>query len=74
MAPMRKYAVPFRFVAEYATHAMSVHNMFPKGIPGVAGEDGKRWTLLNVPSYHANPETDGTSASARWSTSRTASC
>ncbi|MEZ5973970.1 MAG: phosphoenolpyruvate carboxykinase (ATP) [Planctomycetota bacterium] len=55
-----EYAVPFRFVGEYATHAMFVHNMFPKGIPGVAGEDGKRWTLLNVPSYHANPETDGT--------------
>ncbi|QDV05299.1 Phosphoenolpyruvate carboxykinase [ATP] [Planctomycetes bacterium Poly30] len=54
------YAVPYRFVGEYATHAMFVHNMFPKDIAGVADEDGKRWTLLNVPSFHADPERDGT--------------
>ncbi|MFT5734659.1 MAG: phosphoenolpyruvate carboxykinase (ATP) [Planctomycetota bacterium] len=54
------YAVPYRFVGEFATHAMFVHNMFPKGIEGVAEEEGKRWTLLNVPSFHADPERDGT--------------
>ncbi len=54
------YAVPYRFVGEYATHAMFVHNMFPKGIEGVEGEDGKRWTLLNVPSFRADPAIDGT--------------
>ncbi|MEM9380369.1 MAG: phosphoenolpyruvate carboxykinase (ATP) [Planctomycetota bacterium] len=54
------YAVPYRFVGEFATHAMFVHNMFPKGVEGVADEDAKRWTLLNVPSYHADPEIDGT--------------
>ncbi|MEM1452015.1 MAG: phosphoenolpyruvate carboxykinase (ATP) [Planctomycetota bacterium] len=54
------YAVPYRFVGEFATHAMFVHNMFPKGIEGVADEHEKRWTLLNVPSYHADPEIDGT--------------
>jgi phosphoenolpyruvate carboxykinase (ATP) len=43
------YAVPYRFVGEYATHAMFAHNMFPKGIEGVEDEEGKRWTLLNVP-------------------------
>ena len=57
-----EYAVPFRFVGEYATHAMFVHNMFPKGLPGVADEDGKRWTLLNAPSYHADPAVDGTNS------------
>ncbi|MCP5023336.1 MAG: phosphoenolpyruvate carboxykinase (ATP) [bacterium] len=55
-----EYAVPFRFTGEYATHATFVHNMFPKGIEGVADEDAKRWTLLNVPSFHADPEIDGT--------------
>ncbi len=55
-----EYAVPFRFAGEYATHATFVHNMFPKGIEGVADEDAKRWTLLNVPSFHADPEIDGT--------------
>ncbi|MEE8467381.1 MAG: phosphoenolpyruvate carboxykinase (ATP), partial [Planctomycetota bacterium] len=54
------YAVPYRFVGEYASHAFFVHNMFPKGVAGVADEDGKRWTLLNVPSFHADPERDGT--------------
>ncbi len=54
------YAVPYRFVGEYATHAMFAHNMFPKGIEGVEDEEGKRWTLLNVPSFHCDPERDGT--------------
>ncbi|MCP3917032.1 MAG: phosphoenolpyruvate carboxykinase (ATP) [bacterium] len=55
-----EYAVPYRFVGEYATHAMFVHNMFPKDVAGVADEDQKRWTLLNVPSFRADPERDGT--------------
>ncbi len=54
------YAVPYRFVGEYASHAFFVHNMFPKDVAGVSDEDGKRWTLLNVPSFHADPERDGT--------------
>ncbi|MAE77131.1 MAG: phosphoenolpyruvate carboxykinase (ATP) [Planctomycetes bacterium] len=54
-----EYAVPYRFVGEYATHAMFVHNMFPKEMPGVANETGKRWTMLNVPSFHCDPERDG---------------
>ncbi len=55
-----EYAVPYRFVGEYASHAFFVHNMFPKGVAGVADEDAKRWTLLNAPSFHAEPERDGT--------------
>lgn len=55
-----EYAVPYRFVGEYATHAMFVHNMFPKGVAGVSDEESKRWTLLNVPSYHCDPAVDGT--------------
>ena len=54
------YAVPYRFVGEYASHAMFAHNMFPKGIEGVENEDEKRWTLINVPSFHCDPERDGT--------------
>jgi len=55
-----EYAVPYRWVGEYATHAIFVNNMFPKGIEGVEDADAKRWTLLNVPSFHADPERDGT--------------
>ena len=59
-----EYAVPYRFVGEFATHAFFAHNMFPKNIQGVADEAGKRWTMLNVPSFHCDPERDG-SRSAR---------
>ena len=59
-----EYAVPYRFVGEYATHALFAHNMFPKNIAGVGDEDGKRWLMLNVPSFRCDPERDGT-ASAR---------
>jgi phosphoenolpyruvate carboxykinase (ATP) len=53
------YAVPYRFIGEYATHAMFAHNMFPKALPGVEDVEGKRWTMLNVPSFRCDPERDG---------------
>jgi phosphoenolpyruvate carboxykinase (ATP) len=56
------YAVPYRFVGEYATHALFAHNMFPKGIEGVGDEDAKRITLLNVPSFRCDPDRDGTNS------------
>ena len=54
------YAVPYRFVGEYATHAFFAHNMFPKDVQGVADPEGKRWTMLNVPSFRCDPDRDGT--------------
>jgi len=57
-----QYAVPYRFVGEYATHAMFAHNMFPKGVKGVEGEAGKRWTMLNVPSFRCDPEIHGSNS------------
>ena len=57
-----EYAVPYRFVGEFASHALFVHNMFPKGIEGVGDEADKRWTLLNVPSFTTDPDRDGTRA------------
>ncbi|MCZ6792155.1 MAG: phosphoenolpyruvate carboxykinase (ATP), partial [Planctomycetota bacterium] len=54
------YAVPYRFVGEYATHAMFAHNMFPKDLQGVENEDEKRWTMLNAPSFRCDPARDGT--------------
>ncbi|HGY91619.1 MAG TPA: phosphoenolpyruvate carboxykinase (ATP) [Planctomycetes bacterium] len=58
------YAVPYRFVGEYATHALFCRIMFPKGIEGVADEDGRRWTLLNVPSFLCEPDRDGSRSDA----------
>ncbi|MCB9832650.1 MAG: phosphoenolpyruvate carboxykinase (ATP) [Planctomycetes bacterium] len=54
------YALPFRFVGEYATHALFVRTMFPKGLTGVANADARRFTLLNVPSFHCDVDRDGT--------------
>lgn len=53
------FAVPYRFVGEYATHAAFVDNMFPKNLVGVKDVDARRWTMLNVPSYVCEPERDG---------------
>ncbi|ERJ19766.1 Phosphoenolpyruvate carboxykinase ATP protein [Salinisphaera shabanensis E1L3A] len=53
------YAVPYRFVGEFATHALFAKNMFADGVD-VKNPDDKRWTLLNVPSFHCDPERDGT--------------
>jgi phosphoenolpyruvate carboxykinase (ATP) len=58
------FAVPYRFVGEYATHAMFVHNMFPKDLAGVKDVDARRWTMLNVPSFECVPERDGCRAEA----------
>jgi phosphoenolpyruvate carboxykinase (ATP) len=53
------YAVPYRFVGEFATHAMFATNMFPKSLKGVKEEAARRWTMLNVPSFTCVPERDG---------------
>jgi phosphoenolpyruvate carboxykinase (ATP) len=58
------FAVPYRFVGEYATHAMFAHNMFPKDLPGVKDVESRRWTMLNVPSFVCVPERDGCRAEA----------
>jgi phosphoenolpyruvate carboxykinase (ATP) len=57
-------AVPYRFVGEYATHAMFVDNMFPQDLPGVKDVDARRWTMLNVPSFVCVPERDGSRSEA----------
>ncbi|NIW04295.1 MAG: phosphoenolpyruvate carboxykinase (ATP) [Gammaproteobacteria bacterium] len=54
-----RYAVPYRFVGEYATHAMFAHNMFPKHVAGIEDAERKRWTMLNVQSFHCDPQRDG---------------
>jgi phosphoenolpyruvate carboxykinase (ATP) len=58
------YALPFRFVGEYATHALFVRTMFPKMVEGIENAEEKRWTLLNVPSFHTDPERDGSRSEA----------
>ena len=55
-----EYAVPYRFVGEYATHALFASNMFPKAVPGIENAEAKRWTMLNIQSFRCEPERDGT--------------
>ncbi|MGH8443254.1 MAG: phosphoenolpyruvate carboxykinase (ATP) [Nevskiaceae bacterium] len=57
-------AVPYRFVGEYAVHAMFADNMFPKSLPGVKDVDARRWTMVNAPSFTCVPERDGCRAEA----------
>lgn len=54
-----EFAVPYRFVGEYATHALFTQNMFPKNLRGVKDVAARRWTMLNVPSFWCEPEIDG---------------
>lgn len=55
-----EFAVPYRFVGEYATHAYFAQIMFPQGLEGLSDPESKRWTMLNVPSFHCDPARDGT--------------
>ncbi|MEO1062104.1 MAG: phosphoenolpyruvate carboxykinase (ATP) [Actinomycetota bacterium] len=54
------FAIPYRFVGEYATHAYFANIMFPKGIDSVVDRDEHGWTMINVPSFRCDPERDGT--------------
>ncbi len=58
------FAIPYRFVGEYAVHAMFAHNMFPKDHQGVKDVATRRWTMLNVPSFVCEPARDGSRAEA----------
>src|SRR5689334_14110105 len=59
-----EFAIPYRFVGEYAAHAMFAHNMFPKDLPGVKNVEARRWTMINAPSFTCVPERDGCRAEA----------
>jgi phosphoenolpyruvate carboxykinase (ATP) len=59
-----EFALPYRFVGEYAAHAMFAHNMFPKDHQGVKDVARRRWTMLNAPSFVCEPARDGCRAEA----------
>ncbi len=58
------YSLPYRFVGEYATHAMFADNMFPKDVKGVRDVEERRWTMLNAPSFVCEPDRDGSRSEA----------
>ena len=55
-----EYAVPYRFIGEFATHALFAHIQFRKTLPGFVFRSEQRWTMLNVPSFVCVPERDHT--------------
>ncbi|MEM7093934.1 MAG: phosphoenolpyruvate carboxykinase (ATP) [Actinomycetota bacterium] len=55
-----KFAIPYRFVGEYATHAYFANIMFPKNVRDDMDRVADGWTMINVPSFHCDPERDGT--------------
>lgn len=54
------FAEAYRFVGEYASHAYFCNIMFPKEVRNDADRPETGWTLINVPSFHCDPERDGT--------------
>jgi phosphoenolpyruvate carboxykinase (ATP) len=54
------FAKPYRFVGEYATHAYFANIMFPANVRDDADRAESGWTMLNVPSFHCDPDRDGT--------------
>ena len=55
-----EFAEPYRFVGEYATHAYFCNIMFPKAVRDDSDRSEVGWTILNVPSFIAEPERAGT--------------
>jgi len=55
-----KFAEPFRFVGEYATHAYFCNVMFPADVRDDVDRADKGWTLINVPSFICDPARDST--------------
>tara|TARA_B100000085_G_scaffold52897_2_gene46252 strand:- start:2525 stop:4195 length:1671 start_codon:yes stop_codon:yes gene_type:complete len=55
-----EFAEPYRFVGEYATHAYFCNIMFPKAVRDDSDRPETGWTILNVPSFIADPKRDHT--------------
>ncbi|MCY3860497.1 MAG: phosphoenolpyruvate carboxykinase (ATP) [bacterium] len=55
-----EFAIPYRLVSEYATHAYFANIMFPKGVRDDADRYAVGWTMINVPSFRCDPDRDGT--------------
>ena len=55
-----EFTEPYRFVGEYATHAYFCNIMFPKGVRDDSDRADTGWTIINAPTFVADPERDGT--------------
>ncbi|MDE0217164.1 MAG: phosphoenolpyruvate carboxykinase (ATP) [bacterium] len=55
-----EFAIPYRLVSEYATHAYFANIMFPKRVRDDADRESVGWTMINAPSFRCDPDRDGT--------------
>ncbi|MFV2040271.1 MAG: phosphoenolpyruvate carboxykinase (ATP), partial [Acidimicrobiales bacterium] len=55
-----EFTEAYRFVGEYATHAYFCNIMFPKAVREDIDRVDAGWTIINVPSFRADAERDGT--------------
>ena len=49
-----------RFIQEMAYHSLFVHHMFVRPTPAERASFQADWTVINILSFRADPETDGT--------------
>ncbi|MDQ1612393.1 MAG: phosphoenolpyruvate carboxykinase [Pyrinomonadaceae bacterium] len=57
----KRYQLPIRVVTELAWHSLFARTMFIQGVREV-GNHVPEFTIVNIPSFKANPERDGTRA------------
>jgi len=59
-----KYELPIRIITEDAWHSLFAHQLFIRPDFGTTKGHKPKFTIINVPSLHANPKTDGTHSEA----------
>ncbi len=57
-----EYRMPVRIITEYAWHSLFARNMFIQAEPEQLGSHVPEFTVIDLPRFHANPETDGTNS------------
>jgi phosphoenolpyruvate carboxykinase (ATP) len=55
-----EYRLPIRIITETAWHSLFARNMFIQAKPEELATHVPRFTVINAPGFHANPEVDGT--------------
>lgn len=56
----KRHRVGVRFIQEMAYHSLFVRNMFVRPTPEELSEFETEWTVINIPSFKADPAVDGT--------------
>ncbi|MGH2441802.1 MAG: phosphoenolpyruvate carboxykinase (ATP) [Chloroflexota bacterium] len=55
-----RYRLPVRVITESAYHSIFTRNMFIDAPPGIRTDRQPEFTVIDIPSFVANPEEDGT--------------